>query len=371
MITLDDLYNRWMQAPFGLTSGLCRLYGLALLKSLEGQIAFYDLDSTQQFIFIPELDEELITKIYKHPKEAGVRYFEISKIQTHLLDTLAKATIGDNKSGDLVLGIAKHIVKIVHALPPWVKKTSGESFSESNKAQVLTKEAKTFRNKVIAANDPYKLILEDLPEIFGLDENDKNIDEKLGQSLKTAIEDLSAQHDMLLSGFKQIIMTNLAAKFDDDLKVRCKLIASVAQRPHVKELASRLIDYINGDAKFESIVNLAATVPERNWTDKHLKNGLDELQNLCIQFRRIESFSHISNKGSSKPLALITTDDAGNYKEFDGFIKFNLENDKTVISAVECVESTIAHLSKEEQLAALTNILYNLMDSTKSSISNG
>ena len=139
----------------------------------------------------------------------------------------------------------------------------------------------------------------------------------------------------------------------------------------MKELASRLIDYIEGDAKFEPIVNLAATVPERNWTDKHLRNGLDELQNLCIQFRRIESFSHISNKSSSKPLALITADDSGNYKEFDGFINFNLENDKTVISAVESVKSTIAHLSKEEQLAALTNILSNLMDSTKSSVSNG
>lgn len=52
MITLDDLYQRWMKAPFGLTSGLCRLYGLALLKSLEGQVAFYDQDSTKQFIFI-------------------------------------------------------------------------------------------------------------------------------------------------------------------------------------------------------------------------------------------------------------------------------------------------------------------------------
>jgi len=370
MITLDDLYNRWMQPPFGLTLGLCRLYGLALLKSLEGQIAFYDLDSTKQFIFIPELDEELITKIYKHPLEAGVRYFEISKIQTHLLDTLAKATIGEDKSGDIVLGIAKHIVKIVHTLPTWVKKTSGESFSQSNKTQVLTKEAKTFRNKVIAANDPYKLILEDLSGIFGLDKNDSNIDEKLGQSLKTAIEDLSAQHDMLLSGFKQIIMTNLAAEFDDDLKSRCELIVSVAQRPNVKELASRLIDYINGNANFETVVNLAASVPERNWTDKHLRNGLDELQNLCIQFRRIESFSNISKKGSSQPLVLTTTDSSGNYKEYDSFIKFNLENEKNVKSAIGSVKSTIAHLSNEEQLAALTNILSSLMDSTTSSKTN-
>jgi hypothetical protein len=362
MVTLGELYAMWMKPPFGLTAGLCRIYGLALLKSLEGQVAFYDFDSTKQFIFIPELDEELITKIYKHPTEAGVRYFEISEIQTHLLDTLAKETIGDINSGDVVLGIAKHIVKIVHTLPAWVKKTSGENFSQPENTSGLTMAARSFRNRVIAANDPYKLILEDLPDIFNLDKEAKDVDKKLAHCLKTAIEDLSAQHDMLLSGFKQILMTNLSADFDEALKERCELIVLMAQRPKIKELASRLIDYINGKAKFELIVNLAAGVPERNWTDKLLKNGLDELQNLCIQFRRIESFSHISNKGTSQPLAFITTDSLGQYREYDGFIKFDLENDKSVKSAVKDVKSTIAHLPKEKQLAALTNLLSTLME---------
>jgi len=351
-----------MKPPFGMTSGLCKIYGLALLKSLEGQVAFYDLDSTKQFIFIPELDEELVTKIYKHPAEAGVRYFEISEIQTHLLDTLAKATIGNAKSDDTVLSIAKHIVKIVHTLPAWVKKTSGENFYQAESSNGLTTVARSFRNKVIAANDPYKLILEDLPDIFELDKNDDEVDEKLAHCLKTAIEDLSAQHDMLLSGFKQIIMTSLATDFDNELKDRCELIVSVAQRPNVKELASRLIEYIDDKAKFEHIISLAASVPERNWTDKHLRNGLDELQNLCVQFRRIESFSNISHTGSSQPLAFITTDSSGNYKEYGGFIKFNLENDTDVKSAVDKVKSTIANMSKEKQLATLTNLLSTLME---------
>jgi hypothetical protein len=371
MVTLDELYSIWMKPPFGLTSGLCRLYALALLKSLEGQIAFYDFDSTKQFIFIPELDEELITKIYKHPSEAGVRYFEISEIQTHLLDRLAKETIGDIKSGDVVLGIAKHIVKIVHTLPAWVKKTSGENFSLSDDVCGLTMAARLFRNRVIAANDPYKLILEDLLDIFNLDKDAKDVDIKLAHCLKTAIEDLSAQHDMLLSGYKQIIMTNLAADFDIALKDRCDLIVLMAQRPKIKELASRLIDYINGKASFELIVNLAVGAPERNWTDKLLKNGLDELQNLCIQFRRIESFSHISKKGTTQALALITTDSSGQYKEYDSFIKFDLENDNDVKNAVTDVKSTIDHLTREKKVATLTTLLSTFMDPTETDIANG
>jgi len=362
MITLEDLYNRWMRPPFGMTAGLCRIYGLALLKSLEGQVAFYDLDSTKQFIFIPELDEELITKIYKHPAEAGVRYFEISDIQTHLLDTLAKATIGDSKSDDTVLGIAKHIVGIVHTLPTWVKKTSGESFTQTNEANGLTQEARAFRNKVISANDPYKLILEDLPSVFDLDIHSKDSDKKLGQCLKTAINDLSAQHDMLLSGFKQIIKTNLAAEFDDELKCRCEQVVTAAQRPNIKELASRLIKYIEGKDSFEKIINLAAGTPERNWTDKHLRSGLDELQNLCIQFRRIESFNNINNNGSTQPVTLITTDTSGEYKEYSGFMKFNLENDTDVKSAIDNLSQTLASMPKEKQLSALTSLLSTVME---------
>ncbi len=362
MVTIDKLYNRWMRPPFGLTAGLCRIYALALLKSLEGHVAYYDMDSTKQFIFIPELDEELVNKVYKHPAEAGVRYFEISEIQTHLLDTLAKATIGENKSEDAVLGIAKHIVKIVHTLPAWVKKTSGEKFSTNNSESGLTKAARAFRNKVIAANDPYKLILDDLPEVFDLDKSDPNLDEKLSHCLKTAIQDLSAQHDMLLSGFKQILMTNLSCEFDEKLKARCELIAKMAQRPNVKELATRLIKFIDGKAKFELIINLAAGVPERNWTDKHLRNGLDELQNLCTQFLRIESFGQIDTNDGTQTLAFMTKDKEGRHKTFEGFTKFGLENDNEVKLAVGSVKDSLRNLPKEKQLATLTSLLSSLME---------
>ncbi len=121
------------------------------------------------------------------------------------MDTLAKATVGNQQGNDNILGIAKHIVKIVHGLPAWVKKTSGEDLSSQSSISGLTREARAFRNKVISANDPYKLILHDLPEIFGLSKESKDVDAKLAHSLKTAIEDLSAQHSMLLRDLKKLL----------------------------------------------------------------------------------------------------------------------------------------------------------------------
>lgn len=366
-VTLAELYEMWMLPPYGLTAGLCRIYGLALLKSLEGQVAFYDWDSTKQFVFIPELDEELVNKIYKYPSEAAVRYFEISEIQSHLLDNLAKATLGEGTNNAAILNIAKHIVGIIHKLPTWVKKTSGESFTSSGE-NGLTKQARDFRNKVIAANDPYKLILDDLPTVFGFKKDDPDVEEKLGKNLKTAIEDLSAQHEILLNGFKQIIVNMLGEDFNTALKERCDVVEKEAKRPKVKDLAKRLSQYIDGKTKFEFVINILTGVPERNWTDKHLRSGLDELQNLCVQFRRIESFSNFSTQGSSKPLAFITTDKKGNHQEFSSFTKHDLAADDDVQSAVNNIEDAIAKMPKEKQLAALTNLLTNLMDQTETEV---
>lgn len=374
-VTMAELYEMWMLPPYGLTAGLCRIYGLALLKSLEGQVAFYDWDSTKQFIFIPELDEELVNKIYKYPTEAGVRYFEISKIQSHLLDNLAKATLSDNKNEDVVLNIARHIADIVHKLPAWVKKTSGESFT-GDKTNGLTRQARELRNKVIGANDPYKLILDDLPAIFGFKKDDPEVEEKLGSHLKTAIEDLSAQHEMLLTGFKQIITNALGEGFNSTLEKRCELVEKVANRPNIKELASRISAYINALGtpvemeKLEHIISLATTKAAPNWTDKFLRTGLDELQNLCVQFRRIESFSNFNARGASKPIAFITTDNDGNYQEYSSFTKHDLVTDSDVKTAVNNIEQAIADIPKEKQLAALTNLLSNLMEKTQIEVPN-
>ena len=218
----------------------------------------------------------------------------------------------------------------------------------------------TFENK--------DLILRFNETDFGFKKDDPDVEEKLGKNLKTAIEDLSAQHEILLNGFKQIIVNMLGEDFNTALKERCDVVEKEAKRPKVKDLAKRLSQYIDGKTKFEFVINILTGVPERNWTDKHLRSGLDELQNLCVQFRRIESFSNFSTQGSSKPLAFITTDKKGNHQEFSSFTKHDLAADDDVQSAVNNIEDAIAKMPKEKQLAALTNLLTNLMDQTETEV---
>ncbi|GAA6185575.1 hypothetical protein [Aliiglaciecola sp. NS0011-25] len=365
MVTMDQLYRHWMAPPFGLTSGLCRIYGLALLKSLEGQVAFYDNDSTKNSIFIPELDEVFVNKLHKHPQEAGVRYFEISGIQSDLINKIAEATHSSTEKDSSILEIAKHIVKLIHLLPTWVKKTSGDSFIDGSKLG-LTGEARAFRNEVLRANDPYKLILESLPSIFSIDTTTENSKETLAKKLKSAIEDLSSQHEMLTNGFKQIVIDLLGCKFDNDLKHRCENVSNASQRPSVKEFATRLAKFIDGKLGFEMVIATAAGAHERNWTDRHIRNALDEIQNLCVQFRRIESFSRFSDVGFSKPVALITKGDSGKHEEYEIHLSKSLDDDKEVVGIVDKLNSLLKDMPIDKKRAALSQLLINNMEKVMS-----
>jgi energy-coupling factor transporter ATP-binding protein EcfA2 len=360
MVTAKQLYEMWMQPPFGLTSGLCRIYGLALLKALDGQVAYYDFDSTQQFVFIPELDEELTAKLFRYPHEAAVKYFEMSDIQSHLISSIAKASLQNVKESS-ILGIAKHIVKIIHTLPVWVKKTSGEKFEKDNEFDGLSRPARELRNKVIAANDPYKLILDDLPMIFGIDTESEDAADKLSQKLKFALQELSQQHDLLLNVYKQLISETLNGEFDNVLSNRAKYVFEHAQNPNLREFAIRLQKYIEQEKPFEQIINLAVGQPEKNWNDTILRKGIDELRNVCIQFRRIESFAKLQRDETSIPVSLISFDESGNEVQYSAFIN-NKELDQEKLEEVKApIIKCLNDLSKEEKITALQTMLKELM----------
>lgn len=361
IITIDELYKYWMSPPFGLTSGLCRIYGLALLKSLEGQVAFYDKDSTNNMIFIPELDEVFVNKLHKHPHETGVRYFEVSGIQTDLIKKIAEATHSKSSRDTSILEIAKHIVNLVHKLPAWVKKTSGDSFIDGSKLG-LTNEARAFRNEVLRANDPYKLILESLPSIFSVDKNKSDSKALLAKKLKNALEDLSSQNSMLVGGFKQIVIEQLGSELDEVLKKRCENVVKASQRPPVKEFATRLAKFIDGKIGFEMVIAAAAGTPERNWTDRHIRNALDEIQNLCVQFRRIESFSRFSDTTASKPIALMTRNEDGDHEEYEVHLSNALAQDEDVRGAITQLESVLQSMPIEKKRAALSRLLISNME---------
>ncbi|MDN7124866.1 hypothetical protein J6I90_08225 [Pseudidiomarina sp. 1APP75-32.1] len=362
-VTVSELYDQWMQAPYGLTAGLCRIYALALMKSLEGKVAFYDKDSTQSFIFIPELDEVIVEKLHKHAHEVGVRYYEIDSVQTQFVERIAEAALKTDMSKADILSLAKEIVRQVHLLPSWVKKTSGIQLGETTSSYSLSREAKALRNAALRANDPFKLILEDIPDIFGLNSDDSKQINKLTVRLREALDDLSAQHGFLLDAYRVIIKREIGAEFDSALAQRCKIVAQSAHRPGVKEFAQRLQRFAVSPSN-ENLIPVMSTamgVAERNWSDKHINIGLHEVHNFCRQFRREESFTRISTVAATRTLALVLSEPNGEMSELEGHIA-DVDSSLDIDARISTIESELNDLPddarREILFRALTKYLY-------------
>jgi hypothetical protein len=58
----------------------------------------------------------------------------------------------------------------------------------------------------------------------------------------------------------------------------------------------------------------------------------------------------------------MTMDKSGKHHEYSTFVNFDLDKDKEVLSAVDSVRSNVKQLSKDKQIATLTNLILELMD---------
>src|SRR5690606_28788938 len=126
------------------------------------------------------------------------------------------------------------------------------------------------RNAALRANDPYKLILEDIPQIFGLKKDKGAGVDKLSSQLRDALNNLNEQHKLLLDAFKITISRELGCDFNRNLSLRSKVVAKSAHRPAVKEFAQRLEKFIKdqSETNLAFVISTAMGVAERNWTDK-------------------------------------------------------------------------------------------------------
>jgi energy-coupling factor transporter ATP-binding protein EcfA2 len=352
LVVIKELYEFWMSPPFGLTLGLCKLYGMALLKSLESNLAFYDFDSTKDWIYIPELDEELVTKFIRYPAEAGVRFYELAETDMLLVHQIADASESMDKES--ILATARSLVRQMHALPSWVKRTSGKNLFEVGGDEHLDSLTKRFRDKVLSAKDPYKLILEDIPSLF---QNANDLTEGLRETMKGLME-----IDSVLSNQFKVTVTRLIDEEPGEaLTSRCEAVAKAASRPEIENFAKRLKFWSENptQTRLEELISLVIGVRKESWTDERISEGYDKVRELCIQFKRYETFTRASGRVGSgtRPVALIFENAIGETLELEQFISDGNVESSHLSKSRSAIESQLKDFSDAERVRILVELL--------------
>ena len=152
-VQISEIYKIWRNAPFGIKKGLRPVLAVAYLLSQRGSLAIY-----REGIFRAHISDLDIAYLVKDPACVQLRWMDLSEVSRRHLSEMADIVRELDKKNKLShltpIDVARGLVSIYDRIPPWVART-----------QRLSVNAKRIRQLFKQANDPNRLIFNDIPEI--------------------------------------------------------------------------------------------------------------------------------------------------------------------------------------------------------------
>lgn len=295
-ISLSDVYEQWSLPPFGIKAGLYNFLALAYMLSRKSKVAVYR-DGT----YIPEINDLLVDYLIKSPKTISLKLVDSDDVTGHILPAIAQLLNTLQSTNQIPLNaspliIARKLVQMVDMLPPWVLKT-----------KTLSKRTIKFREIVKSANDPHKLLLEDIEKVFYDEIEDKSGDKSsvIIQNLKEAMEELINIYPATMTNIALLLTNELDVPLAtpahlEKLRERAKNIKGVSGNFKIDAFAARISTFNSTLTDIAGIVSLANNKPPYDWIDLDIENAKKEILNLCTEFKKAELYTKVKNRPASR-----------------------------------------------------------------------
>lgn len=292
-IPLIDLYSVWTSRPYGVKNGLLPFLALAYLMTRQNGYAVY-----HQGHYRPSIDAVFIDYLLKVPGEISLRSMNFSDIGQKILAGTAETlnrlhpTLSPLSETSEPLAIARRLVMTVMNLHPWVLKTNQ-----------LSKHAKSLRDMIKIANDPNKVLFDDLPKVFK--EYEENLNkgdvQPIISALENSLQEMVSAYPSLVSGFRQQLFDELQIEGNgqdalDEIHRRAKNIVHVSGDFKLDAFAGRLAAFKDTSDDLEGLLSLAADKPTRDWIDLDVSRAKLRVAELSQQFNHTEAFGRVQNR---------------------------------------------------------------------------
>lgn len=285
-VTVDTFFDELAKRPYGMRAGLTPVFLFAYFKANEDEIAFYENGT-----FLQQIDYGMIERLLKTPSKFEMQQVTIEGPRRDVLEHLAPL-VGLADDDRKPLPVVLRILREIHGLPPYVRKTSR-----------MSEEALAVREALYRATDPTTLLFDELPRALNTSVDSflssEDVNEEAIQSfvtgLQQALREITRAYDQLI----RVIQERVAKSFQtraDTVEEQRHEIAERAQalEPHVSDDSLKAFviratnEMMDTQAWYESIATLLTGKPPVKWLDDDLERFSAELVQTARKFRNRE-----------------------------------------------------------------------------------
>ena len=303
--SVDKLYKRLEQPPFGLRRGPMPILLCAVLLHYEAEIALYEDGS-----FVADISMPVFERLIRSPEKFEIKRFRMEGIRAEVFEQftgmISKPVSTMGKPSNLLV-IVRPIMRFVDKLPRYTMLT-----------QELSDAGIALRKAINDAREPDTLLFEQLPQALGFDafgplaETDSKTVHEFFNTLRSSLSELNRAYDNLLSFIEEMLVSAFSLQSNGDsphieLINRARPLLESAIETKLKGFLIRICDEeLDFKEWVEAIGTYIANKPPASWNDSDKVHFEMNLSELARKFHHFRAVSFERQRQSEK-----TTDNAG------------------------------------------------------------
>ena len=337
--SVDKLYKRLEQPPFGLRSGSMPILLCAVLLHYEAEIALYEDGS-----FVADISMPVFERLIRSPEKFEIKRFRMEGIRAEVFEQftgmISKPVSTMGKPSNLLV-IVRPIMRFVDKLPRYTMLT-----------QELSDAAIALRKAINDAREPDALLFEQLPQALGFDafgpltETDSKTVDAFFNSLRSSLSELNRAYDNLLSFIEEMLVSAFSLQSNGDsphieLINRARPLLESAIETKLKGFLIRICDEeLDFKEWVEAIGTYIANKPPASWNDSDKVHFEMNLSELARKFHHFRAVSFERQRQSEK-----TADNAGEVIRV-GITTFSEAERERVITVPPTAEAQIDNIER-------------------------
>lgn len=290
-VSVAEIYDLWRQAPLGIKDGLLPVLAVAFLLSQRDTLASY-----RQGIFQAHVSDLDMDYLARAPADIQLRWMDLSDVSRRLLSDMADIVRDLDEENTLThlepIDVAKGLVAIYDRLPPWVGRT-----------QRLSGNAKRIRQLFKQANDPNKLIFDDIPYLLtdGEEVHEEKSLREIVEQMREGLLELRQAYPTMLHRLRDTLLgelqvPNASPPMLAELRARAENIRQLGGDHRLEAFVVRLAQFQGSDEDMESLASMATNKPSRSWVDPDINRAAVELAEVAQKFIRAEAFARVKGR---------------------------------------------------------------------------